>query len=99
MSDPSSGVPEETTDAEVHEAQEEERPADEVQLDLDEEKLDKWDEVKSDYAVEPASGPVPNSMAGVDLDEPSEDEGQGAEDTDQGAENTDEETGDDAQPS
>jgi hypothetical protein len=33
---------------------------DKVDLDLDEEKLEKWDEVKSDYEVNPDGKPMPN---------------------------------------
>jgi hypothetical protein len=59
MSEPSSGVPRDT-------AEEVEAPLDDapksVELALDEEKLEAWDEVKSDYQVDPDSGAVPNSM-------------------------------------
>ena len=34
-----------------------------VELDVDEEKLEAWDEVKADYQVEPGGEPVPNAMA------------------------------------
>jgi hypothetical protein len=33
---------------------------DKVDLDLDEEKLEKWDEVKSDYEINPDGKPMPN---------------------------------------
>lgn len=41
-----------------------------VELDVDEEKLEAWDEVKADYQVEPGGEPVPNAMADA---EPSSD--------------------------
>lgn len=34
-----------------------------VELDVDEEKLEAWNEVKADYQVEPGGEPVPNAMA------------------------------------
>ena len=56
MTEPSSGVPSEIADSEVEpsekatdDAQQEER----VELDVDEEKMEAWDEVKSDYQVDP----------------------------------------------
>jgi hypothetical protein len=33
-----------------------------VELDVDEEKMEAWDEVKADYQVEPGGEPVPNAM-------------------------------------
>ena len=33
---------------------------DKVDLDLDEEKLEKWDEVKTDYEINPDGKPMPN---------------------------------------
>jgi hypothetical protein len=35
-----------------------------VELDLDEEKLEAWDAVKSDYEIDPDGVEVPNSMDG-----------------------------------
>jgi len=59
MTEPSSGVPSEIADAQVDQseqadetkdgAQQEER----VELHVDEEKMQAWDEVKSDYQVDP----------------------------------------------
>ena len=56
MTEPSSGVPSEIADSEVDRAeqatdgdQQEQR----VELDIDEEKMQAWDEVKSDYQVDP----------------------------------------------
>ena len=62
MSEPSSGVPGEIADAEVEQPTTEDSAPDRVELDLDEEKVEAWDEVKSDYEVEPGGEPVPNSM-------------------------------------
>jgi hypothetical protein len=33
-----------------------------IELDVDEEKMEAWDEVKADYQVEPGGEPVPNAM-------------------------------------
>ena len=60
MSEPSSSVPDETANVQVQ--PERSGQAESVELDLDREKLDAWDEVKSDYEVEPGGEPVPNSM-------------------------------------
>jgi len=61
MSEPSSGVPEEIADTEVNKTGDQQPPEpDDVRLDLDEEKLEKWDEVKSDYQVNPDGKPMPN---------------------------------------
>ena len=60
MSEPSGGVPREIVDAEVPEQPAEEVP-ERVELDVDQEKLDAWDDVKSDYQVDPEGEPVPNS--------------------------------------
>jgi hypothetical protein len=83
MSEPSSGVPEEIADAEVQAGEVQggaekasEAPA-EVDLDLDEEKLEKWDEVKSDYQIDPDGKPMPNIWdAGGGADAGSERESQ-----------------------
>jgi hypothetical protein len=61
MSEPSSGVPREIVDAEVDEPAPEETP-ERVELDVDQDKLDAWDDVKNDYEVDPDGEPVPNSM-------------------------------------
>jgi hypothetical protein len=60
MSEPSSGVPSEIADAEV-EAPTNDEPTT-VELEVDQEKVEAWDEVKGDYQVEPGGRPVPNSM-------------------------------------
>jgi hypothetical protein len=61
MSEPSSDVPEEIAEAGVDGGADDavETPA-EVDLHLDEEKLEKWDEVKSDYQIDPDGKPMPN---------------------------------------
>ncbi|SDP26650.1 hypothetical protein SAMN04489867_1901 [Pedococcus dokdonensis] len=84
MSEPSSGVPSEIADADV-ETPEGDGTADEpttVELDVDEEKLEAWDEVKGDYQVDPDGEPVPNSMdqgqpAGTDADDDAGDDDAG----------------------
>ena len=60
MSEPSSGVPGEIADADVEEPTTDE--PDTLELELDEDKVEAWDEVKGDYQVEPGGEPVPNSM-------------------------------------
>ena len=69
MREPSSGVPGEIADADVEQPTTEEPQT--VELEVDEEKVEAWDEVKGDYQVEPGGAPVPNSMdqAAVTLDE------------------------------
>ena len=66
MSEPSSGVPGEIADAAV-EAPTSEEPTT-VELELDEEKVEAWDEVKGDYQVEPDGQPVANRLDGNDRD-------------------------------
>jgi hypothetical protein len=63
-------VPKEIGNAEVHGGADEatEAPA-EVDLDLDEEKVEKWDEVKSDYQVNPDGKPMPNIWDAGDVGE------------------------------
>ena len=82
MSEPSSNVPGEIADAEVEQTDEQAAEPERVDLHLDEEKLEAWDEVKSDYEIEPDGTPVPNSMDPVDFepveDEDDEDDGAGA---------------------
>ncbi|NNM46352.1 hypothetical protein [Knoellia koreensis] len=60
MSEPSSAVPKEIADADVEDRGDE--APEKVELDVDEEKLKAWDEVKSDYEVDPGGEPVPNSQ-------------------------------------
>lgn len=66
MSEPSSGVPGEIADAEV-EAPTSDEPTT-VELDLDEEKIEAWDEVKDDYAVDPDGGSDGDDDEGDDGD-------------------------------
>jgi hypothetical protein len=61
MSEPNSGEPDNRADAEVRQATNDApESSGEVDLDLDEAKLEKWDEVKSDYQVDPDGKPMPN---------------------------------------
>jgi hypothetical protein len=64
MTESSSGVPAEIADADVADAEvaapQEESTSSDVRLDQD--KVEAWDAVKSDYEVEPDGEPVPNSM-------------------------------------
>ena len=96
MSEPSSGVPGEIADAAV-EAPTSEEPTT-VELELDEEKVEAWDEVKADYQVEPGGAPVPNSMdqadGTLDDDEGDEDDGHGDADGDGDDANGDDADGD-----
>ena len=62
MSEPSGSVPGEIADAQVEEPQPGGEEVEKVELDVDEEKLEAWDEVKADYQVEPGGQPVANSM-------------------------------------
>ena len=66
MSEPSSGVPGEIADADVEQPTTDE--PDTVELEVDEEKVEAWDEVKGDYQVEPDGQPVANSLDASDLD-------------------------------
>ena len=65
MSEPSSGVPGEIADAQVEEPTTGE--PDTLELEVDEKKVEAWDEVKADYQVEPGGAPVPNSMDQADV--------------------------------
>jgi hypothetical protein len=62
MSEPSSSVPGEIADAQVEEPSADGDEVETVELDVDEEKMEAWDAVKSDYQVDPGGVPVPNSM-------------------------------------
>ena len=63
MSEPSSGVPGEIADADVEEPTTDEEP-DTLELEIDEEKVEAWDEVKGDYQVEPGGSPCPTAATG-----------------------------------
>jgi hypothetical protein len=65
MTEPSSGVPREIADGDT--PTREPGAPESVELDVDEEKLEAWDEVKSDYQVEPDGKAVPNSMDSPDV--------------------------------
>jgi hypothetical protein len=71
MSEPSSGVPSEIADSEVEDPQAPEQP-ERVELDLDEEKLEAWDDIKGDYQVDPDE---PRSDDDQSEDDQSDDEG------------------------
>jgi hypothetical protein len=73
MTEPSSSVPGEIADAEVEQETPEQATPERVELDVDEEKLEAWDEVKADYEVDPGGKPVPNSMDALEF-EPVDDE-------------------------
>ena len=52
------------------EAPDQDSPPDRVDLNVDEEKLEKWEEVKSDYEINPDGKPMPNVWdAGGDGDD------------------------------
>ena len=63
MSESSSSVPGEIADAdgEAEESSTQDTPST-VELDIDQDKVEAWDDVKDDYAVDPDGEPVPNSM-------------------------------------
>jgi hypothetical protein len=84
MSEPSSGVPGEIADADVEEPTTGEE-LDTLELELDEEKIEAWDEVKGDYQVDPGGEPVPNSM---DQGAPAEDDADDSDDSDAGDDDT-----------
>jgi hypothetical protein len=63
MTEPSSGPHTDSTSADDDAPSSEPRAADSVELDIDEEKVEAWDAVRSDYQVDPEGGPTPNSMA------------------------------------
>jgi hypothetical protein len=68
MTEQSSGAPNDiTTGDEVAPSSEPVAP-ESVELDIDQEKMEAWDEVKSDYQIEPDDKPVPNSMAPTDYE-------------------------------
>ena len=53
MSEPSSSVPGEIADAQVEEPSADGAEVETVELDVDEEKMEAWDAIKSDYQVDP----------------------------------------------
>ena len=85
MSEPSSGVPREIADQDVDD-QATDAP-EKVELDVDEDKLEAWDDVKGDYEVNPGGEPVPNSMddpGSAARDDDGDDDGDDARDEDGG---------------
>jgi hypothetical protein len=75
MSDPSSGVPSEIADADIETPDARSEEPTEVTLDVDEEKLKAWDDIKSDYQVDPDGRPVPNSSEAPDPTSPTAGDG------------------------
>lgn len=75
MSEPSSGVPSEIADADVQTPEGQADQPTEVTLDLDQDKLEAWDEIKSDYQVDPDGQPVPNSTETPDPTSPTAGDG------------------------
>lgn len=75
MTEPSSNIPEDIANAEVEEDQSapEQQPA--LDLNIDQEKREAWDRIKSDYQTEPGGQPVPNSMDQAQLDVAEAEEG------------------------
>jgi hypothetical protein len=53
MSEPSSSVPGDIADARVEESQSGTEDVEKVELDVDEEKMEAWDDIKADYQVDP----------------------------------------------
>lgn len=80
MSEPSSGVPGEIADADVEQPTTEQ--PDTLELEIDEEKVEAWDEVKGDYQVDPGGEPVPNSMDQGAPADPASDDTDAAVDSD-----------------
>ena len=67
MTEPSSGVPGEIADADVETPEAKDDQPAEVTLDIDEDKVEAWDDIKGDYQVEPDGVPVPNSTEAPDM--------------------------------
>jgi hypothetical protein len=69
MSEPSSSVPDEIADAEVEDSSSAASSAEDatstVELDIDQDKVDAWDEVKGDYQVDPEAESEATSTDGV----------------------------------
>lgn len=62
MSEPSTHIPGDVADAQVDEtAAEAPETPEKVELHLDQDKLEAWDDIKSDYQVEPGGTSVPDS--------------------------------------
>ena len=70
MSEPSTNIPGEVADAQVDETAAQAPETDEkVELELDQDKLDAWDEVKSDYQVDPDAEDTPPGVDDEGMDE------------------------------
>jgi hypothetical protein len=76
MSEPSSSVPGEMADAQVEEPQSGTDEVEKVELNLDEDKLEAWDDVKGDYQIDPDAESAPDTD---DEDDGSSDESPEAE--------------------
>jgi hypothetical protein len=82
MSEPSSGVPSEIADADIETPDAQSDEPGRVSLDVDEEKLEAWDDIKSDYQVDPDGEPVPNSTETPDPTSPTAGDGDDHRDAD-----------------
>ncbi|MGA8978491.1 MAG: hypothetical protein WB473_05170 [Pedococcus sp.] len=75
MSEPSTNIPGEVADDQVEQPSTEAPATDsavtpeKVELELDEDKLEAWDEVKSDYQVDPAAEDTPVGIDPEGMDE------------------------------
>lgn len=91
MTEPSSNIPEDIANAEVEEDQSapEQQQQPDLDLNIDQEKREAWDRIKSDYETEPGGQPVPNSMDQAQLDAAEAEEGndEGEEGNDEGRTN------------
>ena len=65
MSEPSSSVPDDIADAQVEESATEDTPST-VELDIDQDQVDAWDEIKADYQVDPDAESASSSTEGDD---------------------------------
>jgi hypothetical protein len=80
MTEPSSNIPEDIANAEVEEDQSTPQKQPGVDLNIDQEKREAWDRIKSDYETEPGGQPVPNSMDQAQRDVAEAEEGGGDDD-------------------
>lgn len=75
MTEPNSNIPEDVANAEVEEDRSTPEPQPALDLNIDQEKREAWDRIKSDYETEPGGQPVPNSMDQAQLDAAEAEEG------------------------
>lgn len=75
MTEPNSNIPEDVANAEVEEDQSAPEPQPALDLNIDQDKREAWDRIKSDYETEPGGQPVPNSMDQAQLDAAEAEEG------------------------